>query len=112
MIIDLYSICHEIKLQHRLSRVIRDSRIDLFYLTRVIAGVPLTHTLENVVQPKYVPHLMDHCVLVALCTKVGRVENHPTYAREKKCRTEKNSWKASPPNYSVFQMQQNYKKIN
>lgn len=48
------------------------------YLTWVITRVPLAHPLENMVKSKYVAHLMNHGVLVAHGTKVGRAQNHPT----------------------------------
>lgn len=51
----------------------------LNYLTGVITGVPFTNPLEDMIQAKDVSHLMDHGVVMAHSTEVGRVQHHPTW---------------------------------
>lgn len=58
--------------------VLRRACRQQFYLARVIAGVPLAHPLEDMVQSQNVAHLMNHGVLMAQCAKVGRVQDHAT----------------------------------
>lgn len=63
---------------------IKRRRFKQSYLTWVVTRVTLAHPLEDMVQSKYVAHLVDHGVVVALGAKVGRVKNHPTWGQKKK----------------------------